>query len=236
MGAKASNLISVESRLQTASQSEKSRKLLGQALNTAQRNSSGVPVRQFICGFGKRATRELAESAPPDVVKIIQEETTAEEKANPREIGAGIVGKLGLEPIRAEGITTYLKSSQDMQVIRKVLPTVLYHPKASITLYHGTLTKNVESILENGLLPSKGGEGGAGGLLTEPLNAQGYVYLTTTPKNAHDAARNFFPKGGIGILEVTLDTDTVLVQDPDLASAVRTTSTLRNVKRYKESP
>ena len=235
MGAKASNLISVESRLPTASQSEKSRQLLGQTLNTAQRNSYGVPVRQFICGFGKKATRELAESAPPDVIKIIDEETTAEEEANPREIGAGIVGKLGLEPMRPESIVTYLKPRQKLDVIRKVLPTMLYHPTAQITLYHATLTENVESILAQGLLPSKGGEGGANGLVTEPLNALGYVYLTTTPRNARDAARNFFPKGSITVLEVTLGTDIVLVQDPDLASAVRTTSTLENVKKYEAS-
>jgi hypothetical protein len=235
MGVEASHFISVESRLPTASQSEQSRQLLGQPINTSQHNSFGVPVRQFICGFGKKATKELAESAPPEGIKIIEEEATAEDKANPREIGARIVAKLGLEPVQQKDISTYLKSSRDMEIIHRILPTIVYKPKAPITLYHGTLTENVDSILAQGLLPSKGGGGGANGLMTEPYNAKGYVYITTTPDDARAAARNFFPKGSITVLEVTLGTDILLVQDPDLASAVRTESTLTNVRKYQAS-
>jgi hypothetical protein len=90
----------------------------------------------------------------------------------------------------------------------------------------------VQAILDSGGLdPTFGGKGGAMGTAGD-FNAPGYIYLAYDERGARAAAANFFgPEVGIAVLEVVLEADTILIKDPDLPSAVRTTRKLTNVRR-----
>lgn len=176
-----------------------------------------------------------------------------------RELDGAIQKTLKLIPFASQPVTTFDKVGAS-GVARREAETVLYHPSEDVSVFHGSKTMNEKSILENGLDPKYGGGGGAAGLLTEPFNARGYVYAAVNFDGAKAAAKNFFEgeksrltpllkdqvgnrekiqqirdESALSVFEAKLSPSVILVQDPDLFSAVRTTSplkTLRVVERF----
>ena len=153
-----------------------------------------------------------------------------------RTLNSTIVEKLGLRVVGKTSVTTYDKAGAEA-IERKDPETILYTPKEAVNIYHGTKRSNEEKILNGGLDPSFGGSGGAKGLGTEPYNAVGYVYAAWNLNGAKAAAMNFFESaseedkaGGFTVIAATISPGTILVQDPDLASAVRTTKLLLDLK------
>ncbi|CAI8282611.1 MAG: Uncharacterised protein [Bacteroidetes bacterium MED-G17] len=170
----------------------------------------------------------------------LEEELDVDEKElkpeeGDRTLSPNIVEKLDLRVVGKQSVTTYDKAGAEA-IERKDPATILYTPNASIKIYHGTKTSNENNIIKSGLDPSFGGSGGAKGLGTEPYNAVGYVYAAWNLNGAKAAAMNFFESaseedkaGGFTVIAATISPGTILVQDPDLASAVRTTSLLMDL-------
>ncbi|MBD2299588.1 DUF4157 domain-containing protein [Nostoc sp. FACHB-190] len=251
MGAKANSVGSVMSRLPSASQVKESIQSFGQTKPTTPPTKLGNSVRQFKC-FGSRRNQASnnPQSEPEVVTSSKQEVDRTDQQFPPSEVDpkilaksiepkaakikSDIVGHLNLVPYDVATVTTWLNSMGEFP--REEVPTVLYHPREETIMYHTTTTPAAQSILQTGLDPTYGGTGGAVGTSGE-ANAKGYIYLCNNETYACVVAKNFFGdttkyNEGLTILQVIVDPSTVFVSDPDLASAVRTTRKLTNIKRY----
>jgi hypothetical protein len=174
-----------------------------------------------------------------DIVKAPSEHTSITPKTgldkNAKRIDNNTVNSLGLIEFDEAIVTTFEKVEGASNIIeRENKRNILYKMPINGFLYHGTSLTAGVLIAKNGLDPNFAGSGGAKGLLTEPLNAPGYIYMAATSKQAKDAVQNFYQqhleeyKSGekesqFCVLKVHIPMNTVLVQDPDLKNAIRTT-------------
>lgn len=141
------------------------------------------------------------------------------------DLSTGKVNKTlyNVEAVGATDVTTFTNVG-DVPA-RSEQSTVLYRGlEGGANLYHATKTVNVESILKSGLDPSRGGTAGAMGTAGE-YNAPNYIYLGHSANMVLGCVKNFdgFTGQPITVFKVNLPKTALLVLDPDMASAVRTT-------------
>ncbi len=92
-----------------------------------------------------------------------------------------------------------------------------------ITAYHGTPTKNLKSIISQGLTPKTGGFGAhiKGSLNNRDMSAVGGVYFSTSAQYAGFAAKMQDSSPTYGMVEVSVQTRSAYVDEDDVANNVK---------------